>query len=63
MSLPRIVNREEWTAARTALLAAEKELTRQRDDLSRQRRELPMVEITKEYAFEGPDGPLGLLDL
>jgi predicted dithiol-disulfide oxidoreductase (DUF899 family) len=27
------------------------------------RRRLPMVEITKDYVFEGPDGQVGLLDL
>lgn len=63
MSLPRIVNREEWTAARTELLAAEKELTRVRDRLNTRRRELPMVEVTAPYAFTGPDGPASLPDL
>jgi predicted dithiol-disulfide oxidoreductase (DUF899 family) len=63
MSLPRVVARDEWLAARTKLLAQEKELTRARDALNVQRRELPMVEIEKDYAFEGPDGSVGLLDL
>jgi predicted dithiol-disulfide oxidoreductase (DUF899 family) len=63
MSLPRIVDREEWLRARKALLAEEKELTRRRDALSAKRRELPMVEITKDYAFTGPHGPARLLDL
>ena len=31
MSLPRIASRDEWLAARTALLAQEKDLTRRRD--------------------------------
>jgi predicted dithiol-disulfide oxidoreductase (DUF899 family) len=63
VSLPQIVDREEWVAARKALLAKEKSLTRQRDALNAERRNLPMVEITKEYVFEGPDGKVGLLDL
>jgi predicted dithiol-disulfide oxidoreductase (DUF899 family) len=63
MSLPEVVSREEWLAARKALLAEEKELTRQRDALSTKRRELPMVEIDKEYVFDGPDGEATLLDL
>lgn len=63
MDTPRIASREEWLTARTALLAREKELTRARDTLNADRRRLPMVEITKEYAFDGPDGPAGLLDL
>ncbi len=63
MTLPTIASRDEWLAARTALLAEEKELTRQRDALNVKRRELPMVEIDKDYAFEGPDGTVGLPDL
>ena len=63
MSLPKIVSQEEWTAARRALLEKEKDLTRQRDRLNTERRELPMVEVTKPYEFEGPDGMLSLLDL
>jgi predicted dithiol-disulfide oxidoreductase (DUF899 family) len=34
MESPKIVSREEWFAARTALLAKEKEFTRQRGRLS-----------------------------
>ena len=56
MSLPRIATREEWLAARKELLAKEKNLTRQRDALSTERRNLPMVEIVKDYQFDGPDG-------
>jgi predicted dithiol-disulfide oxidoreductase (DUF899 family) len=63
MSLPDVVSREQWLEARTALLAKEKELTRQRDALAAERRRLPMVEVTKPYTFEGPDGPATLLDL
>ena len=63
MTLPRIATRDEWLAARTALLVEEKELTRRRDALNAKRRELPMVEIEEDYVFEGPDGPARLLDL
>ena len=63
MSLPKIVTQEEWTAARRDLLEKEKDFTRQRDRLSTERRELPMVEVTKAYEFEGPDGTMSLLDL
>jgi predicted dithiol-disulfide oxidoreductase (DUF899 family) len=63
MSLPEIVTRDEWLAARTALLEQEKELTRRRDALSAERRRLPMVEITKDYRFTGPAGEVGLADL
>jgi predicted dithiol-disulfide oxidoreductase (DUF899 family) len=63
MALPKIVSNEEWTAARRALLEKEKEFTRQRDRLNTERRELPMVEVTTPYEFEGPDGTASLLDL
>ena len=63
MSLPRIASREEWLAARKALLVKEKELTRQRDALNVERRSLPMVEVEKDYRFEGPEGTVGLVDL
>ena len=63
MTLPKIVPQEEWTAARRALLEKEKEFTRRRDELNTERRELPMVEVTKPYEFEGPNGTLSLLEL
>lgn len=60
---PRIVSREEWAAARAELLEKEKRATRERDALNAERRRLPMVEVRKEYVFEGPDGQVTLLDL
>jgi len=63
MSLPKIVSPEEWEAARRDLLLEEKQATKDRDRLNAERRELPMVEVTKAYAFEGPDGSASLLDL
>jgi predicted dithiol-disulfide oxidoreductase (DUF899 family) len=63
MSLPEIVSREEWLAARKELLVQEKELTRARDRLNADRRRLPMVRVDKQYLFDGPDGQVGLLDL
>ncbi len=63
MSLPEIVSPEEWTAARRRLLEKEKEFTRERDRLNTARRELPMVEVTKPYEFDGPNGTVSLLDL
>jgi len=55
MPKPKIVSRDEWTTARKRLLVKEKELTRQRDALSVERRSLPMVALEKEYVFEGPE--------
>jgi predicted dithiol-disulfide oxidoreductase (DUF899 family) len=63
MSLPRIVTREEWLAQRKELLVREKELTKQRDVLNADRRNLPMVELDKEYVFDGPNGPAHLIDI
>jgi predicted dithiol-disulfide oxidoreductase (DUF899 family) len=63
MSLPRIATRDEWLAARKELLLKEKDLTRRRDALSIERRNLPMVEIDKDYVFEGPRGEARLLDM
>ena len=63
MALPEIVSREEWLAARKALLVREKEATRARDTLNADRRRLPMVRVETEYVFEGPEGRVGLADL
>ena len=63
MSLPRVVTQAEWLAARKDLLVPEKELTRARDTLNTQRRELPMVRIEKNYAFDGPSGKILLIDM
>jgi predicted dithiol-disulfide oxidoreductase (DUF899 family) len=63
MSQPRIVSRDEWLAARKQHLSKEKELTRLRDDLSAERRELPWVRVDKPYAFEGSKGKETLADL
>ena len=60
---PHIVTREEWRAEREEFLLKEKELTRARDALNRQRRELPMTVVDQEYVFEGPRGGVTLLDL
>ena len=58
-----VVSRSQWIAARKALLAEEKELTRRRDALNAKRRALPWVKVDKNYVFEGPDGPVSLADL
>ena len=63
MSFPQVVTRDEWLVARKELLAQEKELTRRRDALCAQRRRLPMVEIEKEYVFDGPQGEARLVDV
>jgi predicted dithiol-disulfide oxidoreductase (DUF899 family) len=59
----RIGTREEWQAAREALLEREKELTRRNDELARERLELPWVPIEKEYTFDTDDGTKTLAEL
>lgn len=59
----RVVQHDEWIRARTALLAKEKELTQLRDEISRQRRELPWEAVTQEYVFDGPAGQQTLSEL
>jgi predicted dithiol-disulfide oxidoreductase (DUF899 family) len=59
----KVVSHEEWLAARTAFLEKEKEFTRLRDELSRERRELPYEKVDKTYVFVGPKGRLSLADL
>ena len=63
MESHRIVSRDEWIEARKQHLAKEKELTRLRDQLSAQRRDLPWVRVEKEYVFEGPNGKESLSEL
>ena len=63
MSLPEIATREEWLAARRALLAREKELTSLQDALNADRRRMPMVRVEKDYVFTGREGDVSLLDM
>ncbi len=58
-----VVSQDQWLAARKALLAKEKQFTKQRDELNRQRRELPWVKVDKTYLFDGPNGKQTLAEL
>jgi predicted dithiol-disulfide oxidoreductase (DUF899 family) len=60
---PPVVSADAWLAERKALLADEKELTKQRDRVNAKRRRLPMVKLEKTYLFDGPEGETSLLDL
>jgi predicted dithiol-disulfide oxidoreductase (DUF899 family) len=55
--------REEWLAARLALLEDEKDLTRRSDELARRRQALPWVRIDKTYRFDTDRGTASLADL
>ena len=59
----KVVSQADWLAARKELLKKEKEFTRLRDQLSRQRRELPWEAVEKRYVFDGPKGKQTLGDL
>ena len=60
---PRIVGADEWRREHERFLAREKEFTHAKDALAADRRRLPMVQIDKDYTFDGPSGPVTLLDL
>ena len=59
----RIVSKDEWLAARRALLKKEKEFTLLRDKLGQQQRDMPWVLVDKKYLFDGPNGKQTLSDL
>lgn len=60
---PTVVSEDKWMAARRDLLRQEKELTRMRDQLAASRRELPWINVSKTYTFDGPSGQVSLADL
>jgi predicted dithiol-disulfide oxidoreductase (DUF899 family) len=55
--------REEWLAARLALLEDEKELTRRSDAVTLRRQSLPWVRVDKDYRFDTDNGSASLADL
>ncbi|WP_413989477.1 DUF899 domain-containing protein [Labrys okinawensis] len=63
MTAHPVVSREEWLAARKALLVKEKEATRARDRLNAERLALPWVRVDKPYEFDTPHGRKSLADL
>lgn len=63
MNKHKMVSKDEWLVARKEHLVKEKGFTQLRDQLSRERRELPWLKVEKEYVFDGPDGRETLADL
>jgi len=60
----KVATKEEWLTARKELLEKEKEVTKAQDAVTAKLRELPWVEVDKQYKFEGPNGStLSLEDL
>src|SRR5256886_16697118 len=62
MEHAKVVSPTEWLAARKELLKKEKEFSRLRDQLSKQRRDLPWEKVEKVYVFDGPKGKETLAD-
>lgn len=60
---PNIVSRDEWIAARRALLRKEKAMTESQDALAAERRRLPMVKVDKPYVFDTLSGRRTLAEL
>lgn len=58
-----VVSNDEWLTARRELLSKEKEMSRLRDELTQQRRDLPWTQVDKAYTFDGRDGKETLSDL
>jgi predicted dithiol-disulfide oxidoreductase (DUF899 family) len=63
MEAHKVISHDEWVVARKKHLAKEKEFTRLRDQLSRERRELPWELVEKDYTFEGEGGKMSLRDM
>jgi predicted dithiol-disulfide oxidoreductase (DUF899 family) len=63
MTEHRTGTREEWQAAREELLERENELSNLSRELAQQRRELPWVQVEKEYSFDTDDGTKTLAEL
>ncbi len=59
----RVVSHDTWVEERKQFLIKEKELTRLRDQLTRERRDLPWESIHKHYVFDGPQGKETLAEL
>src|SRR5436853_3176079 len=63
MATHKVVKHDEWLTARKRHLAKEKEFTRMRDQLSRERRDLPWELVEKQYTFQGERGTQTLSDV
>jgi predicted dithiol-disulfide oxidoreductase (DUF899 family) len=59
----KLGTREEWLAARERLLVREKEHTRLGDAIARERRELPLARVEKEYRLDTDEGEKTLGEL
>jgi len=58
-----VVSSEDWIEARKRLLEKEKKFSKLRDELSRQRRQMPWRKIEKMYVFDSLEGQQTLAEL
>jgi predicted dithiol-disulfide oxidoreductase (DUF899 family) len=63
MQPAKVVSREEWLAARRALLEKEKAHMREGDALAAERRTMPWVKVEQAYMFDTKSGPKALVEL
>ena len=63
MPTHKVVQHDEWLKARKKHLKKETEFTRMRDQLSRERRDVPWELVEKPYSFEGESGTRTLNEL
>src|SRR4051812_19331771 len=63
MTTHTVGTRQEWLAARQALLQGEKAHTRQADELAKRRQQLPWVRLGEQYQLETDEGSATLADL
>src|SRR2546422_2860175 len=63
MATHKVVKHDEWLRARKRPLPKEKEFARMRDQLSRERRDLPWELVEKQYTFQGERGTQTLSDV
>src|SRR5216683_4574907 len=63
MTTHKVVTHGDWVAARKKHLDKENEFTHLRDQLSRERRDLPWELVEKAYVFEGEAGKQTFADL
>ncbi|MEZ5757962.1 MAG: DUF899 family protein [Emcibacteraceae bacterium] len=54
----KIVCKQEWIKYRKELMIKEKELKKLSDHVSQARRDMPWVEVEKNYTFHGPEGDI-----
>ena len=60
---PPVVSQAEWEEAVASLAQREAEVGAAMHDLGAARKRMPMVRVGRDYAFEGPDKSLSLLEL